>query len=343
MKKPSADFAEDESFLEGFYRGKKITVTGGLGFLGSALAIELVRLGSRVTLVDAMLPLYGGNPFNIEEIRDAVTVNVADIRDEGAMRWLVRDQDVIFHIGNQTSHVDSMTDPFLDVDINCRGNLVFLEACRTENSAVKIVYAGSRAEYGRPDHVPVAETQAMNPTDIYGVNKLAGELYHAIYHRAYGMRTTSLRINNTYGPRHQMKHSKYGILNWIIRLAIDGQTIPIYGTGGQLRDFNHIDDVTRAFLLAGSRSGTDGEAFNLGSGRPIAFLEIVEKVVGIAKSGRIEKVPWPEERKRIEVGDYVADIRKIKAALGWEPTVGLEEGLRETIDFYRRHKPHYWS
>jgi UDP-glucose 4-epimerase len=342
MNRLSIDYGDDRPVVERFYQNKKVAVTGGLGFLGSNLAVELVRLQARVVLVDAMLPLYGGNLFNIEEIRDSVTVNIADIRDEGAMRWLVRGQDVIFHIGNQTSHVDSMTDPLLDVDINCRGNLVFLEACRVENPGVKIVYAGSRAQYGRLESVPVNEKQSMNPVDIYGVNKLAGELYHAVYRTAYGMRTTSLRINNTYGPRHQMKHSKYGILNWIIRLAIDGQTIPIYGSGGQLRDFNYIDDVTRAFLLAGCRTETDGEAFNLGSGRPISFKETVERVVDLAGSGRIEQVPWPEERKRIEVGDYVADIRKIGKVLGWKPLVGLEEGLKRTIDFYKFNKKHYW-
>lgn len=341
-EKTSIAYGDEQSFIEPFYRNKKTAITGGLGFLGSNLALELVRLGSQVTLIDPMLPLYGGNLFNIESIRNSVTVNFADIRDEGAMHWLVRDQDVIFHIGNQTSHIDSMTDPFLDVDINCRGNLVFLEACRKENPDAKIIYAGSRAQFGRPESIPVSENQSMHPTDIYGVNKLAGELYLAIYRQAYGLRTTSLRINNTYGPRHQMKHSKYGVLNWIIRLALDNQTIPIYGTGAQLRDFNHVDDVTRAFLLAGCRNEADGEVFNLGSGHSVTFKEAVEMAVKLAGSGKIEMTPWLEERKRIEVGDYLADIGKVNKLLGWTPFVKLEEGLTKTIDYYKLNKRHYW-
>ena len=327
---------------ESFYQNKKVAITGGLGFLGSNLAIELVRLGAEVRLIDPMFPLYGGNLFNIEEIKDRVEVHLKDIRDEEAMRILVRDQDVIFHIGNQTSHIDSMTDPFLDVDINCRGNLVFLEACRHQNSDVKIVYAGTRAQYGRLESVPVSENHRMNPTDIYGVNKHAGEQYHHIYHQVYGLRTVSLRINNTFGPRHQMKHSKYGILNWMIRLAMDGETIPIFGEGDQLRDFNYVDDVTRAFLLAGSNPKTDGEAYNLGSGNPISFSKIMEKVIDIAGSGEIQFIPWPDDRKRIETGDYVADFSKIRAELGWNPEVSFEEGMEKTIAFYRKYKKHYW-
>lgn len=327
---------------ENFYRGKKVAITGGLGFLGSNLCIELVRLGANVTVIDAMLPLYGGNLFNIEPVKDSVIVNFADIRDEGAMRVLVKDQDVIFHIANQTSHVDSMLDPLMDVDINCRGNLVFLEACRRENPEVKIVYAGSRAQYGAPKTIPVSESHPMIPVDIYGANKIAGEHYHFIYHKAYGMHVTVLRLTNTYGPRHQMKHAKYGIFNWIIRLAIDDETISIYGNGEQLRDFNYVDDVVRAFLLVGSSRNTDGEVYNLGSGSPISFKEMVERVVKWAGSGRIAYVPWPEERKQIEVGDYVADYRKIESTLGWKPQVEIDEGIRRTIAFYKRYKKYYW-
>jgi UDP-glucose 4-epimerase len=328
--------------IESFYQNKKAAITGGLGFLGSNLAIELVRLGAKVRLIDPMFPLYGGNLFNIEEIKDRVEVHLKDIRDGEAMRALVRDQDVIFHIGNQTSHIDSMTDPFLDVDINCRGNLVFLEACRHQNPDVKIVYAGTRAQYGRLESVPVSENHRMNPTDIYGVNKHAGEQYHHIYHQVYGLRTVSLRINNTFGPHHQMKHSKYGILNWMIRLAMDGETIPIFGEGDQLRDFNYVDDVTRAFLLAGSNPKTDGEAYNLGSGNPVSFRQIMEKVIDIAGSGEIQFIPWPDDRKRIETGDYVADFSKIRAELGWQPEVPFEKGMEKTIAFYRKYKKYYW-
>ena len=325
-----------------FYQNKEVAITGGLGFLGSNLAIELVRLNARVTVIDPMLPLYGGNMFNVTPVKDQIRIELKDIRDEADMNRLVRGKDVIFHIGNQTSHVESMTDPFLDVDINCRGNLIFLEACRKYNPDVKIVYAGTRAQYGRPESIPVREDHPMNPTDIYGANKHAGEQYHAIYRKAYGMRTTSLRINNSYGPRHQMKHSKYGILNWMIRLALDGKVIPIYGEGSQLRDYNYVDDVIQAFILTGASAVSDGESYNLGSGKPAAFREIAEKIVAISGSGKLEFVPWPEDRQRIETGDYVADFTKIKQQLGWEPRVSFDDGLEQTVRYYRQHKKHYW-
>ncbi|MCJ7812973.1 GDP-mannose 4,6-dehydratase [bacterium] len=328
--------------VEPYYQNKKVAVTGGLGFIGSNLSIELVRLGAKVTVIDPMIPLYGGNLYNVESIKNKVDIHYDDIRDKRAMEMLVKDQDVIFHIGNQTSHIDSMTDPFLDVDINCRGNLVFLEACRKENPEVKIVYAGSRAQYGCVESTPVDEEAPIRPIDIYGVNKHAGELYHRVYHKVYGLRTTALRLTNTYGPRHQMKHSRYGIQNWIIRLALDDEKIPIYGDGLQLRDYNYVDDVIDAFLRVGCQQNTDGETYNLGGGQPISFREMVEKVVKIADSGKIVFAPWPDERKHIEVGNYIADYQKIKKTVGWSPRVGFEEGLEKTIRFYRKYKKYYW-
>jgi len=329
--------------MEAFYQNKKVVITGGMGFLGSNLAHELVRLGAKVTIIDAMLPLYGGNEFNIHEIKDQVKFHNHDIRDEKEMQAHLKDQDVVFHIANQTSHVDSMTDPFLDVDINCRGNLIFLEACRIMNPEIKIVYIGSRAQYGVVTQTPVSENDPIRPTDIYGVNKHAGELYHAVYHQVYKMRTTMLRLSNTYGPRHQMKHGKYGIQNWMIRLAIDNQLITIYGNGNQLRDFSYVEDIVKAMLLTGSREESVGEVYNVGSGDPISFRGMIEKIVEIAGTGEIINTDWPEERKRIEVGDFVADISKIQKQLGWQPQVSLEDGLKRTIDFYRQHKAHYWS
>lgn len=329
--------------MEAFYQNKNVVVTGGLGFLGSNLAHELVRMGASVKIIDAMLPLYGGNLFNVHEIQDQVQIHYDDIRDEKAMRTHLKNQDVVFHIANQTSHIDSMTDPFLDVDINCRGNLVFLESCRTQNPDIKIVYIGSRAQYGSVTQTPVSEDAPICPIDIYGVNKHAGELYHAVYHHVYGMRTTTLRLSNTYGPRHQMKHGKYGIQNWMIRLAIDNQKITIYGDGNQIRDFSYVDDTVEAMLIAGSREETNGQVYNVGSGIPISFRDMMQKIVNITGSGEIVMTDWPEERKRIEVGDFVTDISKIKNELGWEPKISLEEGLKRTIQFYRQYKNHYWS
>jgi UDP-glucose 4-epimerase len=326
-----------------YYRGRKVMITGGLGFLGSSLAIALVDLGARVVLVDALLPLYGGNYYNIEGIKDRVEVHIADIRDSEAMDRLVQGQDTIFNLAAQVSHLDSMTDPLLDLDINARGNLVLLEACRRFNPIVKVVYAGTRGQYGRPVETPVREGHPMRPTDFYGVDKAAAEQYHFLYNKVCGLRAASLRINNTYGPRHQMKHAKYGTLNWLIRLAMEGRSIRVYGDGSQLRDYNYVDDVTEAFLLVGARSEADGEAFNLGSGQPIRFLDLVKVIIETVGNGSYECVPWPQERLAIEVGDYVADYSKIYRLLGWSPKVSLAEGLARTVEFYRRNWRHYWS
>jgi len=325
-----------------FYKDKKILITGGLGFLGSNLAIALVKLGAKVTLLDAMLPLYGGNYFNIEEIKDEVEVIIGDIRDGRVMESAVKEKELIFHIAAQTSHIDSMSDPFLDIDINCRGNIVLLEACRRFNPGIKIVYAGTRGQYGRIEYKPVDESHPLNPTDIYGVNKTAGEQYHFIYARSYGMRVCSLRINNTYGPRHQMKHGRYGILNWFIRIAMDGGVIKVFGEGNQLRDFNYVDDVTNAFLLAGAEERADGKIYNLGSGSPVKFIDLVKKIIEIAGSGKMENVPWPKDRKDIETGDYVASFEKIKNELGWQPGIFLDEGLKKTVEYYKKFKDKYW-
>lgn len=325
-----------------FYSNRNVMITGGLGFLASNLAHTLVELGAKVLLVDPMLPLYGGNYFNVESIRDRVRVNIADIRDAGAMNELVKGQDVIYHIGNQTSHVDSMTDPLLDVDINCRGNIIFLEACRQFAPEAKIVYAGTRGQYGRLQYVPVDEKHPSNPTDVYGINKHAGEQYMFTYGRIYGMPVTSLRINNSYGPRGQMKHGKYGILNWFLRLAMDGKAIQVYGEGQQLRDYNYVDDVTDAFLRVAATEKSNGEAYNLGSNEHIKFIDLVRRIVAAAGSGSVEQIAWPEDRAAIEIGDYAADIAKIQTELGWQPTVTLGQGLERTVGFYREHKQHYW-
>lgn len=326
-----------------FYRDKKILITGGLGFLGSGLAIALVKLGAKVTLLDAMLPLYGGNFFNIEEVKDSVEIKIGDIRDSILLGEVVRDKDIIFHIAAQTSHIDSMIDPLLDVDINCKGNIIFLESCRKNNPKVKIVYTGTRGQYGNLKYIPVDENHPLNSTDIYGANKTAAESYHFIYSRAYGLKVCSLRVNNTYGPRHQMKHSRYGVLNWFIRLVLEDKTIEVYGDGCQLRDCNYLDDVTSAFLLTGASDISEGKVYNLGSGEPVKLIDFIQRLIDIAGSGRLKKVPWPEDRKRIETGDYVADFNRIKEDLGWSPKIGIDEGLRRTIEFYRRYRDKYWK
>jgi UDP-glucose 4-epimerase len=325
------------------YAGKRILITGGLGFLGGNLAVALAGLGARVTVLDALLPLYGGNLFNIAPHRDAIEVIEADIRNEMVVGEAVKGKEIIFHIAAQTSHVDSMTDPFLDVDMNVRGQLILLEAVRLEAKDALMVHAGTRGQYGEVLSPPAREDTPFRPTDVYSADKAVGEYYLFIYRRAHGLRATSLRISNAYGPRHQMKHSRYGILNWFVRLAMDGETIKVFGEGNQVRDYHFVDDVTRAFLLAGSRPEAEGEAFNLGGPGPVRFIDMVREVIRCAGSGAFETVAWPDDRKAIEVGDFTADWSKIESTLGWKPEVSLAEGLEKTVAYYREHRDHYWT
>jgi UDP-glucose 4-epimerase len=324
------------------FSGKNILVTGGAGFLGSNLVHTLVQLGAKVTIIDAMLDLYGGNLFNLKPVKESTILNIADIRDKSSLEFLVKGQDYIFHIAAQTSHVDSMTDPLTDIDMNCNGTMLLLEACRLHNPSIRLIYCGTRGQYGKLDYTPVDEKHKMVPVDVYGIDKMAGELYCLLYHRVHGIKSLSLRVNNTYGPRHQMKHGKYGILNWFIRLAMDNGTIKVFGEGSQLRDYNYVDDVTRAFIMSAACEEAYGKAFNLGSGNPIAFIELVKLILKTAESGSMEQVPWPKERADIEVGDYVADFTLLKNICGWKPEVDLEEGLKKTVQFYRDNKKYYW-
>ena len=320
-----------------YYRGRAVMITGGLGFIGSNLARQLVQLGADVLLVDSLIPDYGGNLFNIDGIADRVRVNVADIRQQSTMNYLVRDRDVIFNLAGQVSHIDSMRDPYTDLDINCRSQLTVLEACRNFNATVKIVFAGTRQVYGRPKSLPVDETHLVRPTDVNGINKAAGEYYHLVYNNVFGVRGCSLRLTNVYGPRQLLKHNRQGFIGWFIRLAIEGRTIQIYGDGSQQRDFVYVDDAADAFLRAGASDACNGEAFNVGGAAPIAHRELAEMLIRIAGSGSVEYVAWPPESKAIDIGSFYADSTKFKTTTGWRPTVALEDGLRRTIAFYREH------
>ena len=325
------------------YQGKRVLITGGLGFVGSNLAINLSEAGADVTLLDAVLPLYGGNLFNIEPVRDRVRVNFSDIRDRNSMEYLVRDQDYIFHLAGQVSHVDSIIDPFTDVDININGTLSVLEACRKFNPDARIIFTGTRSQYGPSVKLPVDETSPTNPMGMYAITNLTAEKIISMYHQVHGIQGVCLRITNTYGPRHHMKHNRYGVLNWFTRLAMDDETIPIFGDGRILRDFLYIDDLTEALMMCGLDETAYGDIFNIGSGVAISFIDLAEKIVEIAGSGRYEYAPFTVERKALEPGDYWADITKIKSVVGWEPQVSLEEGLRRTIAYYRAYRDHYWK
>jgi UDP-glucose 4-epimerase len=323
-----------------FYRDRRVLVTGALGFIGSNLCRTLADLGAKVLAVDSLLPDYGGNLFNLSGYEDKVRINIADVRGHG-MSYLVRDQDVLFNLAGQVSQIDSMTDPFPDLEITCRSQLWILEAVRQNNPAVKIVYAGTRQVYGRPTRLPVDETHLLNPSDVNGINKISGELYHLVYHSVYGIRASSLRLTNTYGPRQLIRHSRQGFIGWFIRQAVMGETIQLFGDGTQKRDFDYVDDVVDAFLRAGAMDAADGEVFNLGGDEPVSLLELAKMLVEIAGAGSYVLAPFPPERKRIDIGDFYADTTKIRKALGWAPRVKLREGLQRTIDYYRRHRDRY--
>lgn len=325
------------------YRSKRVMITGGLGFIGSNLAHRLVELGAEVLIVDSLIPDHGGNLFNIEGIADQVRVNIADVRDRNGMDYLVRGQEYIFNLAGQVSHMDSMRDPYTDLEINCRSQLSLLEACRYNNPTVKIVYASTRQIYGTADYLPVDERHLVHPTDVNGINKMAGEWYHIVYSNVYGVRATSLRLTNTYGPRQLVKHNRQGFIGWFIRLAVEGEEISVYGDGKQLRDLNHVDDVVEAFLLAGASNAVNGEVFNLGGTRAVSLLEIVDTLIDLCPEASYRLVPFPEDKKRIDIGDYYGDYSKIETTLGWKPQVSLRDGLADAIEFYRQNKEHYWE
>ncbi|NUR54023.1 MAG: NAD-dependent epimerase/dehydratase family protein [Acidobacteria bacterium] len=316
-------------------------VTGGLGFIGSSLAHQLADLGADVLLVDAMIPEYGGNLFNIADLTNRVRVQISDVRNESAMSVLVRDREVIFNLAGQVSHIDSMRDPFTDLEINCRAQLSMLEACRRHNPGVRVVFAGTRQVYGRPERLPVDERHLVRPLDVNGVNKAAGEYYHLLYNNVFGVRACSLRLTNVYGPRQLIKHNRQGFIGWFIRLAIEGREIEVFGDGSQVRDFVFVDDAADAFLRAAASDVCDGDVFNVGGAEPITHRDLVTLLLDVAGSGSVRYVPWPPEKQRIDIGSFYSDSSKFTNATGWRPAVPLREGLATTIAFYRANMPHY--
>jgi UDP-glucose 4-epimerase len=328
--------------MEEIFRGKRVLITGGLGFIGSNLARQLVTYGARVLLVDSLIPEYGGNLHNIAGIESDVDVNIADIRDQHSMAYLVQNQEFLFNLAGQTSHVDSMKAPDIDLDINCRAQLSLLEAVRKKNPDVKIVYASTRQIYGVPEWLPVDERHPLRPTDVNGINKMAGECYHILYNNVYGVRACALRLTNTYGPRMRVRDARQTFLGWWIRSAIDGKDIEIYGDGRQLRDFNYVDDVVHALLLAAASPEADGQVFNLGHRTYISLDDLAALLLRLTGNGERRLVPFPPDLKAIDIGDYYGDFTRINKVLGWQPWVGLADGLARTLEFFREHRQFYW-
>lgn len=329
------------------YAGKRVLVTGGLGFIGSNLTIRLLELGASVLVVDSLIPETGANSYNVESVHDhpRLSVRTVDVRDVLAMERLVRGQEVIFNLAGQVSHLDSMQDPFTDLEINCRSQLALLEACRHNAPETKVVFASTRQIYGRvpEDQLPVDERQPPNPVDVNGINKLAGERYHVLYNNVYGIRTSVLRLTNTYGPRMLVKNNRQTAIGWLIRQALDGEEITIFGDGAQLRDFTYVDDAVEAFLRAGATDVANGQVFNVGAIEPVSLRELTELLIELAGSGSYRLVPFPAERKAIDIGSIYVDDRKIRRVLRWRPEIDLREGLERTVAFYREHRPHYWA
>jgi UDP-glucose 4-epimerase len=326
--------------LRRVFAGKRVLITGGLGFIGSNLARALLELGARVAIVDSLVPEYGGNRRNLAGVAGRIKVHVADVRDWPRLPSLVRGQHYLFNLAGQTSHMDSMTDPQTDLDINCRAQLAILEACRLYNPSIRIVFASTRQIYGRPDYVPVDERHPLRPVDVNGINKIAGESFHLLYSRVHGIAATALRLTNTIGPRMRIKDARQTFVGVWIRRVLEGKPIEVWG-GKQLRDFTYVDDAVDAFLLAAARPEAVGDVFNLGGPPPITLQRLAEMLVAINGGGEIAVREFPGDRKKIDIGDYYADDRHIRRKLGWKPRTDLRTGLARTVEYYRRELKHY--
>jgi UDP-glucose 4-epimerase len=322
------------------FRDANVLITGGLGFIGSNLAHSLVSLGAQVTLVDSLVPEYGGNLFNISGLEDRVCVNISDVRDVHSMRYLIQRQDFLFNLAGQTSHIDSMQDPYTDLDINCRAQLSILEACRTHNPNVRIVFASTRQIYGKADYLPVNEAHLLKPLDVNGIHKMAGELYHTVYHNVFGIRTCALRLTNTYGPRMRVKDARQTFLGIWIRLLTEARPFDVWD-GKQLRDFTYVDDAVEALLLAASCDAAVGRVFNLGGDCVVSLKKLADLLIEINGGGEYVSCDFPVDRKRIDIGDFYADYDCINSSLRWQPKTPLGEGLKRTLAFYREHLHQY--
>jgi UDP-glucose 4-epimerase len=325
------------------FSGKHVLITGGLGFIGSHLARRLVTAGAKITIIDSLIPQYGGNLYNINDIHEKIKVNISDVRDPHAMAYLVMGQDFLFNLAGQTSHIDSMHDPRTDLDINASAQLSILEACRKSNVGIKIVFASTRQIYGKPEYLPVDENHPVRPVDVNGINKLAGEWYHLLYNNIYGIRACALRLTNTYGPGMRVKDARQTFLGIWIRNIIEGKPVVVFGDGAQLRDFNYVDDVVDAMLVAALDENANGEVFNLGSSEIICLKDLASTLVEIHQGGKFELIPFPAERKAIDIGDYYSDYTKINNILGWTPRVKLREGLSLSLSYYLANSSHYWE
>ena len=323
------------------FEGSRALVTGGLGFIGSNLAIALVDLGVDVSICDPMLPGYGANRFNVEPVASRLKISDADIRDAEAMKKAVEGQDFVFHLAGQVDHVLSLTDPFPDIDINVKGTAVVMEALKHRNPRARLVFTGTRGQYGPAVSLPVSEDAPTNPRGIYEISNLTAEKIIEVYDRVHGIPSSLLRLTNVYGPRAQMKHSRYGVVNWFVRLALDGETMRVFGDGTIKRDFLYVDDCVEAILRAAAADAPRAEVLNVGVDVPTTFRQLAEELHALT-GAPWEFAPFSAERKAQEPGDFYSDVSKIGRLLGWRPRTSLRDGLAETLAFYRVNRAHYW-
>lgn len=329
--------------LERSFSGAQVLITGGLGFIGSHLARDLLAQGASVTVMDSLIPEYGGNLFNVHDIADRIVIETSDVRDREAIAALVPGKDFIFNLAGQTSHLDSMSDPHTDLAINADAQLSVLEAARHHNPQARIVFASTRQLYGKPHYLPVDEKHPVSPVDVNGINKLAGEWYHILYQQVYGLPTSVLRLTNTYGPAMRVKDARQTFLGIWIKNALSGEPIQIFGTGEQKRDFNYVDDCVAALKLAATNPQAEGRVFNLGSDEVVSLQALAQLITEIEPQSEYELIPFPADRAKIDIGDYFADTSLIKKELGWEPQVELRDGLTRTLNYYREFGQHYWT
>lgn len=323
------------------FAGANVLITGGAGFIGSNLAIRLQELGAEITIVDSLIPEFGGNLQNIAAIRDNVSLNISDVRDPHSMRYLIQGKDFLFNLAGQTSHMDSMADPYTDLDINASAQLSILENCRQYNPHTRIVFASTRQLYGRPQYLPVDEKHPVRPVDVNGINKYAGEAYHTLYNDVYEIPVTILRLTNTYGPRMRIKDARQTFVGGWVRNLLEGKPFEVWG-GEQLRDFTYIDDCVNAFLIAASSPKASNQIYNVGGMEVVSLQELAEAILAAnAQEGDFVIREFPEERKKIDIGDYYSDDERIRSELGWEPATSLETGLKKTLDYFREHLPEY--
>lgn len=324
------------------FKNKEVLITGGLGFIGSNLAIRLFHLGARVTIIDAMIDGHGGNLFNIEPIKDKILVNFSDIRDQNSLRYLVRNKDYVFHLAGQNDHILSLSNPFPDIEYNIKGSIVLLEACKRYNRNARIIYTGTRGEYGPSTKLPVNEEAPLNPKGVYELTSLTAQKLFKIYNDNHGLRSVTLRLTNIYGERAQMRHSRFGVANWFIRLALDNQTVKVFGDRPILRDFLYVGDTVEAILMCAASDNAYGQIYNVGHDNPSSFAELAKIIISAAGSGQWEFAPFTPERAAQEPGDFYSDINKIRKEVGWEPRTSLKSGIKKTVEYYRKFKRHYW-